>query len=160
MSTLLSRCRRHARGFSILAGRDYWFPAIMPTLPVTQSLNAPLEQVWHLLIDTAAWPHWGPTVRAVDSPERFIEAGLRGRVRTTVGIWLPFEILTFAPQRYWDWRVGGVNATGHQVEPAGPDRCRLTFTVPVWAAPYRIVCRAALKRIERLLAETAGGDWG
>lgn len=125
---------------------------------VSQLLNAPPAEVWHLLIDTHAWPLWGPTVSAVDSPQRCIAAGLRGRVRTAVGLWLPFQIVTFEPERYWDWRVGGVKATGHRVEPAGPAQCRLTFTVPVWAAPYRRVCRAALGRIEHLLAETAAEE--
>jgi hypothetical protein len=96
----------------------------------------------------------------VDSPQRLIAAGLRGRVRTPVGIWLPFQIVTFEPECYWDWRVGGVTATGHRVAPLGPHRCRLTFTVPMWAAPYGGVCRAALKRIERLVAETATDDRG
>ena len=123
-----------------------------PALHFSQILDASSDVVWRLITDTRAWPRWGPTVRAVDCPERYIRAGSTGRVRTPFGIWLPFTIEQFEPQRYWDWRVGGVYATGHRVEPRGPDRCELFFTVPIWGAGYGIVCRAALNRIERLLA--------
>jgi hypothetical protein len=33
-----------------------------------------------------------------------------------------------------------------------PARCRLTFAVPVWAAPYGLICLLALNRLRRLLA--------
>lgn len=126
----------------------------MPT-DVTQQLNAPAQRVWRLITDTRTWPRWGPSVRAVDCGERFVRPGLRGRVRTVMGIWLPFRVRVFEPGRFWDWQVAGVGATGHRVEPAGPDQCRLSFTVPLWATPYRMVCRAALTRIEALLATSA-----
>lgn len=122
------------------------------TLDVGTHIDAPASRVWRLTTDTPSWTRWGPSVREVDSPERFIRAGLTGRIRTPFGIWVPFTIDTFEPEHYWDWRVGGVAATGHRVNPRGPDRCRLTFTVPVWAAGYTIVCRVALNRIKRLLA--------
>jgi hypothetical protein len=94
---------------------------------------------------------WGPSVRAVDCKDRYIRAGSSGRIRTPLGIWVPFVVGTVEPGSYWDWRVAGVPATGHRVESAGPDRCRLTFTVPVWAIGYGLVCRLALMRIDRWL---------
>lgn len=123
-----------------------------PALNFSQILDAPAAMVWRLITDTHAWPRWGPTVRAVDCQERYIQAGTTGRVRTPFGIWLPFSVERFEPGTYWDWRVGGVAATGHRVEVLGPQQCRLTFSVPVWAVGYGVVCRAALKRIGRLLA--------
>jgi len=33
----------------------------------------------------------------VDAPQRFITAGTHGRVQTTPGLWLPFEITDWAP---------------------------------------------------------------
>jgi len=80
-----------------------------------------------------------------------VVAGLRGRVRTRLGLSLPFEITAVEPGRAWRWRVAGVAATGHRVEPLGPMRCRVVFEVPRWAAPYALVCRAALRRLSRLL---------
>jgi hypothetical protein len=68
-----------------------------------------------------------------------------------MGWWVPFTIRRFEPESYWDWRVGGVAATGHRVEALGPDRCRLYFTVPFWAAAYGLVCRVALARIKQLI---------
>ena len=86
-------------------------------LKVTESISAPAAIAWTLLTDTRAWPHWGPSVRAVDAPARFITAGMRGRVQTTPGPWLPFEITDWEEGTYWRWRVGGIPATGHRVSP-------------------------------------------
>jgi hypothetical protein len=121
----------------------------------SQTLDAPASEIWRLITDTLAWPRWGPTVRAVECSERYIRAGSTGRLLTPIGLWLPFAVERFEPERFWDWRVGGVVATGHRVEPRGPRRCELTFSVPRWASPYGIICRAALKRIERLSAQAA-----
>ncbi len=116
-------------------------------------INAPAPRVWRLITDTRSWPRWGPTVRAVECSERFIHAGSTGRVRTPFGIWLPFVVVVFEPERYyWDWRVGGIAATGHRVEPRGSHQSLLSFSVPDWAIGYGMVCRLALVRIERLLA--------
>ena len=123
-----------------------------PHIFFSQMLDAPAESVWRLITDTRSWPRWGPTVTAVDCPERYIREGSTGRVRTPLGIWLPFTVERFEPEHYWDWRVGGVAATGHRVKPLGQQQCELAFTVPYWAFGYGVVCRAALKRIERLLS--------
>ena len=113
--------------------------------------DAPADRVWDLITDTHSWPLWGPSVRTIDCPQRYIHAGCAGRVRTPVGIWLPFVVTAFEPGTYWDWRVAGIRATGHRVERVGPDRCRLAFSVPIWAAFYGPVCHLALVRIDRLL---------
>ena len=57
-------------------------------------------------------------MRAVDAPQRFITEGTRGRVQTTLGLWVPFEITDWEEGRAWAWRVGGIPATGHRVTPA------------------------------------------
>jgi hypothetical protein len=75
---------------------------------------------------------------------------MRGRVQTATGLWLPFEITHWEPERAWTWRVAGVPATGHRVEPLGPQRCRVSFLIPRWAPFYRPVCRSALRRIAAL----------
>ena len=126
------------------------------TVAFDKEMKASAERVWQLLTDTRTWPRWGPSVRAVDSPERYIRSGLTGRICTPIGLWVPFTIETFTPNVYWDWRVGGLAATGHRVEAIEENRCRLSFTVPVWAAGYGIVCRRALNQIQRLLAGSFG----
>jgi hypothetical protein len=113
-------------------------------------IEAPAAVAWRLLIDTEAWPRWGPSVRAVDAPARHIGPGMRGRVRTAPGPWLPFEITRWQQGARWDWRVAGVAATGHIVTPLGPARCRVAFAVPTWAPFYLPVCRAALRRLRDL----------
>jgi len=114
---------------------------------VAAEIEAPAPVVWELLADTSRWPEWGPCVRAVETPARLVAPGMRGRVRTTVGLWVPFEITTVDVGRSWDWRVAGVAATGHRVESLRPRRCRAIFVVPPWAAVYGLVCRLALHRL-------------
>ena len=131
---------------------------MIDTLTFSKRIDAPEARVWRLLTDTHAWPAWGPSVRAVACRDRFIRAGSAGRLQTAIGVWLPFVVVTFNQQVYWDWRVAGIQATGHRVEAVGPDRCRLTFSVPLWAAPYGWVCRLALRRIDNLLREKEEGE--
>jgi hypothetical protein len=119
-------------------------------LSTSAQILAPATVAWTLLTDTHAWPQWGPSVRAVDTPTRFITAGTRGRVQTTPGLWLPFEITDWEEGRAWAWRVGGLPATGHHVTPVTTTSCRVAFTVPAWAPFYLPVCRAALRAIGRL----------
>lgn len=120
----------------------------MPT--VSRQIQASASQVWDLMIRTDTWPDWGPSVRSVDGPDR-IEPASKGRIETAAGVVLTFRITEFdADERYWKWRVAGVNATGHRVEEIESDRCRASFEVPWWMAPYAFVCRKALRRIAHL----------
>jgi len=120
------------------------------SLSTSAQIHAPASVAWALLTDTHAWPLWGPSVRAVDAPTRFITAGTRGRVQTTLGLWLPFEVTDWEEGRHWHWRVAGVPATGHRVTPTVANRCAVTFTLPRWAPFYIPVCRVALGRIRDL----------
>lgn len=118
-------------------------------ISVSRFVPADASVVWDLFVDTTRWAEWGPSVTAVDLPERRIRAGSSGRVRGPGGIWVPFEVTEFDEGRRWAWRVVGVPATTHSVEPA-PGGCTAAFGVPEVAAPYALVCRAALRRIEAL----------
>jgi uncharacterized protein YndB with AHSA1/START domain len=131
------------------------FPA---HLTVQVPVRATPGRVWRLLTDTLEWPRWGPSVQRVESPHRFIEKGDCGRVKTAAGVWLPFEITEFEPERYWAWKVAGVRATGHRVEAFDdtgndldePVGCRLIFGAPAIAFPYLSVCRWAAGRIRKM----------
>jgi len=121
-------------------------------MEVAADLDVPPERVWELLSDTSRWSAWGPSIVSVEPAAARVEPGLRGRVWTRAGFSLPFEITRVEPGRSWHWRVAGVPATGHRVEALGPSRCRVVFEVPLWAAPYGVVCRMALRRLARLVA--------
>lgn len=122
-------------------------------MPETRrSLDVPAARAWRVLTDTTRWPEWGPSVRAVDCPTRFIGPGSVGRVQTAFGPWLSFRVTEWEDGRWWRWQVAGVPATGHGVTVTGPASCEIAFTVPAWAPFYLPVCAAALWRIERLCA--------
>lgn len=110
-------------------------------------IAAPAQSVWSILIDTQAWPRWGPSVSAVEHDGRFIGPGSQGRVQTAIGFRLPFLVTEFVDGEYWAWKVAGIQATGHRVTPIDDARCRLSFVVPTLAAPYLAVCRLAVGRI-------------
>ncbi|WP_193308570.1 hypothetical protein [Halorubrum halophilum] len=109
------------------------------------------------LRDTAAWPAWGPAIDAVESDDRFVTRGTTGRVEVG-GAWVPFRV-TACTGRRWDWRVGGIPATGHRVDryAGDADRSRVVIEVPLVAAWYVPVCRRALDRFARLVESEPSG---
>jgi hypothetical protein len=121
------------------------------TLAVGRDVDAPSEATARALRDTRRWPDWSPSVRGVESADRYVETGTAGRVRVA-GAWVPFRV-TAATRLRWDWEVAGIPATGHRVERyAGePDRCRTVIEVPLVAAPYVPICRRALDRFAALV---------
>jgi uncharacterized protein YndB with AHSA1/START domain len=125
---------------------------------VSRTMPVPSEVVWDLLVDTTAWPSWGPTVAEarLSEPGTSIVHGSRGRVRPVVGPWVPFEVTELVPGVRWSWRVAGIPVTTHEVEAVGAG-CRVRFGVPVWAPAYLAVCALALRRIERLALATPPG---
>ena len=116
------------------------------TIGVSRTVAAPPAAAWDLLTSTGTWTRWGPSVSAVDPPDAPLYAGLAGRVRTPVGIWLPFRITDVVPLHTWTWSILGLPATGHTVDSV-PGGCRITFGVPPVAALYLPVCWWALRRI-------------
>jgi hypothetical protein len=66
-------------------------------------------------------------------------------------MWVPFVVTHFVPGRYWAWKVGGINATGHRVDAIDAGSCRLTFEVPFWAAPYSVICLWAIIRVRNIV---------
>ena len=120
-------------------------------IQVGRNIDASSTAVWRVITDTHCWAQWGLSVTAVECDERYIRDGSKGRIQTLFGFWVPFVVTHYEHGHYWHWRVGGIPATGHRVEPLAAARCRLVFEVPVWAAPYAIICGLALWRIARLL---------
>lgn len=128
---------------------------------IDRFIAAPPAAAWDLLVDVAAWPIWGPSVRRallLDGATG-LSLGTRGDVWTAVGVRMPFVITEFEPGHRWTWRVSGVPATGHQVTPT-PGGCRVRFEVPWWATAYLPVCAVALSRIESALDRCHRGDSG
>ena len=134
-------------------------------LVARRAIDVAPEVVWGVLVDTAVWPRWGPTVAGVeleageagvDGGTR-IAAGSRGRVRTPVGLWLPFAVTEWVPGERWAWRVAGVPATAHAVRPTGAGGAEVTIEVPWWAPAYLPVCELAVRRIAALAAAAARG---
>lgn len=122
-----------------------------PYIEVGLAVNASADAVWRILVDTSRWVEWGPSIRAVESPERFLTASSAGRVKTFLGFSVPFSVTRFEPGETWSWRVFGIPATTHTVESLGPKRSRLLFGVPLTAFPYLLVCFVAMRRISSLI---------
>jgi uncharacterized protein YndB with AHSA1/START domain len=119
---------------------------------VDRDIPAPAAAVWDVLVDIAAWPIWGPSVRNASLRDGATELGLgvRGDVWTAVGVRMGFVITEFDPGHRWSWSVAGVPATGHQVSVTNAG-CRIRFEVPWWATGYLPVCAVALRRIEKMV---------
>ena len=122
-----------------------------PYIEISRVLAASPNAVWELLTDTSVWKEWGPSIIAVRSSDRYIDKGSHGQVKTALRFWVPFLITELDPGRHWSWKIFNINATGHRVERLDQDICRLVFQAPIWAAPYLIVCKIAIDRIEKLL---------
>jgi uncharacterized protein YndB with AHSA1/START domain len=123
-----------------------------------RAIDAPAELLWGLLVDPERWPSWGPSVRSAELIGPPLGLGSRGAVTTVGGLRLPFEITAFEPGHRWAWMVAGLPATDHTVEVLAVDRCRVSFGVPVVAAPYLVVCRVALGRLDLLATAENGMD--
>ena len=117
---------------------------------VGKELHASPDKIWGLITDTTKWPQWGPTVKSVRSSERFIRKGSKGQVLTSVGLWLPFVITEYEHKSFWSWKVASVRATGHRLRPTHSGGCYLWFEVPIFAAPYLLVCQMALNRVKSI----------
>lgn len=113
---------------------------------VARRVAAPPDLVWDILTDLDRWPRWGPTVTRAEIEGGLLTLGVSGRVRTPVGVELPFTITEFVPGVSWSWRVAGVPATRHGVDPDG-DGCRVWMSAPWWAPAYLPVLVIALRRI-------------
>ncbi len=121
-----------------------------PFIEIGQVIDAPSDDIWRIMTDTHLWPRWGPSVRNVECADRHIKAGSTGRVQLLSGFWVRFVIIDFDERRYWSWRVLGARATGHRVEPLSTTRCQASFEIPIFTAPYVVVCKVALNRIRKL----------
>ncbi len=123
-------------------------------ISVGKAYGASPHIIWDLITDTSQWPRWGPTVKAVRTPERYIGKGSEGQVLTPLGIWLPFVVTDYKHEHFWDWKVASIRATGHRLQSANADGAILWFEVPLIAFPYIAICRMALSRIADCVAES------
>lgn len=110
-------------------------------------MAVPPEAVWPFLARFEHWPTWGPSIRAVDVDADEVGVGVTGRVRSTPGPWLTFEITQVSEGRSWAWRVADVPATGHEVTTRGTSGSLVAFDAPWWAAAYLPVLRVGLHRL-------------
>ena len=121
-------------------------------------INADAERVWNIIIDTMLWPQWGPSVSVVECADRYINGQSQGRLKTALGIWLPFTITEFEAYHFWSWRIGRIDATGHRVRQYGHNQTLLSFTMPWWSTPYLVICNKALQKIEVLAIASVPGE--
>ena len=121
-------------------------------ISVGKAYDASPHIIWELITDTSQWNRWGPTVKAVRTPQRFIGLASEGQVLTPLGIWLPFVVTDYEHERFWNWKVASVRATGHRLQSTDDGGAILWFEVPLIAFPYLVICRMALSRIADCVA--------
>ena len=127
---------------------------------VSKTISSPTQNVWQVLIDTKLWPTWGPSVKAVSCTQRYISAGLKGKIQTIFGIWINFEITRFEPLSYWEWKVAGIPATGHKLREINSNNCELIFELPLITFPYALICLRAINRIAYLAKDVDTTSYG
>ncbi|MCS0635467.1 SRPBCC family protein [Streptomyces sp. LP05-1] len=118
--------------------------------------TAPVETVWRRYVTPGCWPEWSPQIRAVRVAGDRVVPGLRGEIRTVLGVGVPFVVEAVDEERrIWSWRVrlGPVRLRlRHEVRerPGGGALTELRVTGPVWAvAGYAPLARLALRRLVR-----------
>jgi hypothetical protein len=124
--------------------------AVFPYIEVGSTIKAPSPTVWNLLADTSRWVEWGPSIRAVECSDRLITLLSAGRIKTVLGFSVSFVVTDFDPGRAWSWRIFGIPATTHTLQPLGKNLCLLSFGVPLLIFPYLLVCLIAIRRIAEL----------
>ena len=125
----------------------------------SREVAAPAAVVWMLMTDVRRWAEWGPTVAdaqldaGADLDQTRISQHATGRVRTPIGVWLPFTITHLradAAGGSWSWSVAGVPATRHEVLDLGGGASRVRFATPWWAPAYVPVVELGLRRLGAL----------
>lgn len=97
-----------------------------------ESVNAPAERVWQLLVDVEGWPNWTESMREIkrldDGP---LAVGSQARVTQPAGRPLVFTVTDLEPLRNFTWvaRQPGLSFEAvHWIEDTGEGvRTRLEF---------------------------------
>jgi uncharacterized membrane protein len=124
-------------------------------------VEAPVEQVWEVLLDVERWPEWATTVTSV----RRLDDGplaVRSRVRVEQPRIPPTEyvVTELEPRRSFTWAATapGVRTTArHMLEDLGTGGTRVTLAVEQ-AGPVGVVMGRFYRRLtdRYLTAEAAG----
>jgi len=121
----------------------------MMHIEVSQAIQAPRSEVWDLLTYTNRWAEWSPFVSDVDCPRRRINEGTTGRVKTPIGVPVPFEVTEYESEEYWEWNIARIPATGHRVGRAS-GKTVVVIEVPIHAAGSAPLCRRALDSLREV----------
>jgi len=78
---------------------------------------------WDRYVVLARWSSWAPQISGVDADAERLQPGLTGRVRTSVGLKVPFVITDVdAAAMTWSWIVGAGpvrHTLHHAIAPRG-----------------------------------------
>ena len=119
-------------------------------LVISKKINSPAKKVWQIVTDTYLWNKWGPSVAGVYSDDRFISQGSKGIIKVYPCFYLRFEITSYKDEKYWNWKIKGINATGHFLLPLNEKETVFAFDMPVFLPFYLLICAAALRRIKKM----------
>jgi hypothetical protein len=124
-------------------------------------IRAPIETVWGVLTDFAAYPEWNPHIRQVDGE---VEGGARISIHTRPPggrmIVMRPTVVTWAPPNEIRWRstfLGGrlfSGEHGFKLDPTAPDRCRFVQDETFSGVLVPLYSRLRLPRTRKGFDET------
>jgi len=119
-----------------------------------ETINAPAERVWQLLIDVEGWPAWSDSIREIkrldDGP---LAVGSRSRVRQPKGRPMEWTVTELEPLQNFTWTAGqpGMSFEAvHRIQHEG-NQIRTTLEFIVSGAMAWLAARIAGSRIRSYL---------
>lgn len=126
----------------------------MPAWERTVEIDAPPSRVWEVMADVANWPKWTASILSVEAPSgprgpgstATVQAKGTPAARWTVTDWRSNEGFT------WETKVRGAKTiAGHEIQPLGEGRSRVTLTLEVQGLMARLFKRFIAKQVEENL---------
>lgn len=96
------------------------------------TIDAPVEKVWKILTDTAAWPQWDPNCERIDGDGSILGNKIKIFTRLKPGVGFAVRVRRVEPGRRLVWGAG---------MPLGLFNGERTFTLEAEGARTRFVTR-------------------
>jgi uncharacterized protein YndB with AHSA1/START domain len=131
------------------------------TFRTSIDIDAPIEQVWDVLVDVERWPEWSPTMTTVQRLEGGIfRPGSTARIkqpRLPEAVW---RVSAMVPQKSFTWsaHARGVTAVARHVVAAREEGGTRAASELDWHGPLALLTRIFFSRLtKRYLKQESDG---